>query len=50
MDGYDVSTVAVKGARNVQWLAVHVGHEQGFGVGSVVRILFYDIARGHHML
>src|ERR1035441_10945119 len=46
----DISIAAVKGARNVQRLPVYVSHEQGFGVGLVVRILLYDVTPGDHIL
>jgi hypothetical protein len=50
MDGYDVNTVAVKGARNVERLASDVRHEQNLWIGLVVGMLFNDVAGAQHML
>jgi hypothetical protein len=44
---YDVSIVSIECARNVKWLSLHMSHKQGFGVGTVVRILLDDISLGH---
>jgi hypothetical protein len=46
----DISIAAVKGARNVQRLPVYVSHEQGFWVGLVVWIMFYDLTTGDYVL
>src|ERR1019366_7900149 len=50
MDGYDVNTVAIKGARDVQRFPLDVRHEQNLRIGLVVGMLFYDIASRHHEL
>jgi hypothetical protein len=50
MDGYDVHTVAIKGARDVQRFALDVRHEQDFWIRLVFGMLFYDIAGRHHKL
>ena len=50
MDGHDVNTVAIKGARDVQWFVLDLRHEQGFWIRLVVGMLFYDIASRHHKL
>ena len=50
MDGNDVSTVAVKGARYVQWLTLQVGHKQRLGIRLVVGILFHDVAACNDIL
>jgi hypothetical protein len=39
MDGHDVNTVAIKGARDVQWFVLDLRHEQGFWIRLVVGML-----------
>src|SRR5947209_5460185 len=47
--GYDISILAVKGARNVKRLALDVRHEQSFWIRTIVRILLHDAACDHYM-
>jgi len=50
MDGNDISTVAVKGTRDVERFTADFSHKQRFWIGSIVWILLYDVAGGHDML
>jgi hypothetical protein len=49
MDGYDVNTVAIKGARHIQRFALDLRHKQNFWIRLVVGMLLYDIASRHHI-